>query len=69
MNSALEPLYRRAARRHFEKRVEYFADELGIDHSELHLRNQQTRWGSFSPTTGVLSLNWRLVMAPPEVID
>jgi len=32
------------------------------------IRDQQTRWGSCS-SRGTLSFNWRLVMAPPAVLD
>jgi predicted metal-dependent hydrolase len=33
----------------------------------LTIRDQRTRWGSCS-TSGTLSFNWHLVMAPPEVM-
>ncbi len=36
--------------------------------TDIELRNQRTRWGSCS-TGGTLSLNWRLIMAPPDVVD
>ena len=64
----LETLYRRQARERFEKRAEYFADEMGVEYEEIHVRNQRTKWGSCS-TTGTLGLNWRLMMAPPEIVD
>ena len=32
------------------------------------MRDQRTRWGSASPS-GALSFSWRLVLAPPEVLD
>ena len=32
------------------------------------MRSQSTRWGSCS-TTGRLNFNWRLVLAPPFVLD
>ena len=34
----------------------------------LTIRDQRTRWGSCS-TRGTLSFNWRLVMAPPAVME
>jgi predicted metal-dependent hydrolase len=65
---ALETLYRRKARERFELRADYYADEIGVDYEKIEVRNQRTKWGSCS-TTGTLGLNWRLMMAPPEVID
>lgn len=65
---ALEVLYRRKARERFEKRSSRFADEMGVEYDEIEVRNQRTKWGSCS-TTGTLGLNWRLMMAPPEVVD
>ena len=32
------------------------------------MRDQSSRWGSCS-TTGVLSYSWRLILAPPFVLD
>jgi predicted metal-dependent hydrolase len=34
----------------------------------VRLRGQATRWGSCS-ATGNLNFNWRLVLAPPYVLD
>lgn len=65
---ALETLYRREARKRFERRANHFAEELDAEYDQIEIRNQRTRWGSCS-TTGTLGLNWRLMMAPPEIID
>ena len=65
---ALETLYRRKAREQFGKRADHFADEMGVEYDKIEIRNQRTKWGSCS-TTGTLGLNWRLMMAPPEVVD
>jgi len=65
----LEAVYRDEARRHFTKRARHFSDVLGVNYHKLQIRNQKTRWGSFSPRTGTLSLNFRLLMAPPDVVD
>lgn len=65
----LERLYREEARRHFTARADHLADEMGIRYEQLQIRNQKTRWGSYSPHTGTLSLNFRLLMAPVDVID
>jgi predicted metal-dependent hydrolase len=65
---ALETLYRRKARERFERRADHFASEMGVNYEEIQIRNQRTKWGSCS-TSGTLSLNWRLMMAPPEIVD
>lgn len=65
---ALETLYRREARDYFEDRAEHFADKMDVEYEQIEVRNQRTKWGSCS-TTGTLGLNWRLMMAPPDVVD
>ena len=69
IQNELERFYRSRAEEHFTKRADHFAKQMRVVYSRLQIRNQKTRWGSFSPRTKTLSLNWRLVMAPPEVID
>jgi len=34
----------------------------------ISMRSQSTRWGSCS-STGKLNFNWRLILAPPYVLD
>jgi predicted metal-dependent hydrolase len=41
---------------------------LGVSYSRLTMRNQRSRWGSCS-SSGALSFNWRLVLAPHDVLD
>lgn len=65
---ALETLYRRKARERFEARAAHYAAEMGVEYEQIEVRNQRTKWGSCS-TTGTLGLNWRLMMAPPKVVD
>ena len=65
---ALETFYRRKARARFEARAEHFAEEIGVEYDKIEVRNQRTKWGSCS-STGTLSLNWRLLMGPPAVLD
>lgn len=60
--------YRHAGRKLLTSRVAYFAARLELFPSALTFRSQKTRWGSCS-SKGAISLNWRLVIAPQEVID
>lgn len=65
---ALEAFYRRKARERFEDRADHYAEEMNVEYEKIEVRNQRTKWGSCS-TSGTLGLNWRLMMAPPDVLD
>lgn len=45
-----------------------YADGIGRRYSRLSLRDTRSRWGSCSHQ-GVLMYSWRLIMAPPAVLD
>jgi predicted metal-dependent hydrolase len=44
------------------------APHLGVAVPDVAVRDARSRWGSCS-SSGRVALNWRLVMAPPEVAD
>jgi hypothetical protein len=69
LHEELEHLYRETARDHFSARAKHFGDLMQVTYGRIQIRNQKTRWGSFTPKTGTLSMNYRLLMAPPEVVD
>ncbi len=56
------------AKADLDRCVLFHAGRLGLRPRRLALRDQASRWGSCS-TTGVLSFSWRLVLAPPLVLD
>jgi predicted metal-dependent hydrolase len=48
--------------------AEQEAERIGVEYQRIRIGGQRTLWGSCSPG-GTLSFNWRLVLAPPEVLD
>lgn len=56
------------ARRDLDTRVLVHTRALGVKAKRIAIRDQATRWGSCS-TTGVLSFSWRLILAPPRILD
>jgi hypothetical protein len=63
-----ESWYKEQARRYFNQRLLHFAKLHRLGFRRLRLSNARTRWGSCS-SLGDINLVWRLVMAPPEIID
>jgi predicted metal-dependent hydrolase len=59
---------RREARARISLIAQSEAVALGVRYSRIALRDQRSRWGSCS-TRGTLSFNWRLVLAPHDVLD
>ena len=59
---------RRAARELVGMIVDDEAAALAVSYRRVEIRGQRTRWGSCS-ALGTLSFNWRLVLAPFEVLD
>jgi len=56
------------AKRDLAASVEKHAHPLSLRVKRIAVRDQTSRWGSCS-TTGALSFSWRLVLAPPFVLD
>lgn len=52
----------------FEQRAAHFARVLAVRTPAIRLSNARTRWGTCHPDGRVL-LNWRLIQAPPALID
>ncbi|TML44589.1 MAG: M48 family metallopeptidase [Actinobacteria bacterium] len=44
------------------------AERLGVSYGRIRIGGQRTLWGSCS-SRGTLSFNWRLVLAPLDVLD
>jgi len=56
------------ARRDLDTSVLKHARALGLRPRRITIRDQKSRWGSCS-SSGRLSFSWRLILAPPHVLD
>jgi predicted metal-dependent hydrolase len=65
---ALERFYRRAARAEMAPRLDRATALAGTRYSGLDIRAQRTRWASCS-SSGRMSFNWRLMLAPESILD
>jgi predicted metal-dependent hydrolase len=68
LRQALERWYRRQAREEVAWRLDDATYRAGTSYTRLTIRAQRTRWASCS-STGSMSFNWRLLLAPEEILD
>jgi predicted metal-dependent hydrolase len=59
---------RREAKRDLERASRYYAAALAAKVARVTVRDTSSRWGSCS-ASGALSFSWRLVLAPPHVLE
>ena len=64
----LDAWLRTQARQLLAERVASLAPTMGVTPAIISVRDQRSRWGSAS-RGGSLSFSWRLVLAPPYVLD
>jgi predicted metal-dependent hydrolase len=60
--------YKKQAILDFTRRVEVFAAKLGVATPPVAISNAQSRWGSCN-SRGQVRLSWRLLQAPPHIIN
>jgi predicted metal-dependent hydrolase len=68
LGDALEAWYRRQARIEVAPRLDAAVARAARSYERLQIRGQRTRWASCS-TSGAMSFNWRLLLAPAEILD
>ena len=56
------------ARRALTEAVDRHAAKLGAQPGKITIRDTRSRWGSCS-SKGHLNFSWRLILAPPEILD
>ncbi len=60
--------YRQRARQELASRLERFCALLGMPMPVFKISRGKSRWGTCS-SQGVIHLNWRLLLLPPELCD
>lgn len=68
VNRRVSDYFKREAQRDLDAASQRYAARLGVAITRVSVRDQSSRWGSCS-NTGVLSFSWRLILAPPYVLD
>jgi hypothetical protein len=64
----LQRFYRKEAEKIIREMLAAYAEKLGLRYNTVRFKNQKTRWGSCSHSRN-LNFNWRLAMAPREIIE
>ena len=59
---------KREARKDIEVAVRHHADALGVKIKRVSIKDTVSRWGSCA-ADGTLSFSWRMILAPPFVLD
>jgi predicted metal-dependent hydrolase len=59
---------KKQARADLTRAVKRHTATLGVVHKSISVKDTRSRWGSCTHD-GQLSFSWRLIMAPPEVLD
>ena len=68
LSEILETSFREKAKEIFTRRVESLSGHLELYPKAIQVRDQKTRWGACTGR-GTLTFNWRLILAPPPVLD
>lgn len=68
LNRRVVDWLKREARKAIMDCVDRHTDKLGVSRGRIVIRDPSTRWGSCS-SGGGLSFSWRLILAPPEMLD
>lgn len=60
--------YREEAATVFSDRIDYYSGIIGAKPDSIRIRGFKRRWGACH-SNGLIEFNWRLVLAPMEIVD
>ena len=64
----VQDFYKAEAKKDIAAAVGRYAAQLNVRIVRISIKDTKSRWGSCS-AAGVLSFSWRMIMAPPDVLD
>ena len=68
LKEMIENWYRKEATEILKNRMSQIQQKVGKEPSKVSVKTQKKRWGSCT-SKGHILLNWRLILAPVEVVD
>ncbi len=68
LNRRVTDWLKKEARAALTERVDFYAGEVDRRRGRITIRDTRSRWGSCA-RDGALSFSWRLIMAPPDILD
>lgn len=68
LNRRVTEWLKKEARAVLTERVDHYAERLARRRGPIAIRDTRSRWGSCA-RDGAMSFSWRLILAPPEILD
>jgi len=68
VTKALETWFREQAQRHLGERTAWHAAQMQVAPASVGIKSYRSRWGSCH-VDGRIYFNWRIIMAPPSIVD
>jgi len=68
IRKAMEEWYRSKALQRIKKRIQFYQPKIRVKPNKVTVKEQKKRWGSCSSRDN-LNFNWRIIMAPLNVLD
>ncbi len=68
LRAHVESHLREMARSIIAEQIRFYEKHIPVKHNNFRIKNQKTRWGSCSSKKN-LNFNFRLIMAPIEIVD
>jgi predicted metal-dependent hydrolase len=68
IRNQLKRWYMEEARKELQARCIWFSMKTGLTPASIRITDARKRWGSCTHT-GSINFSWRLVQAPPEIVD